>query len=63
LFARAFEKWKSFGCSWRAALAAIELAELGAGEEYAAFARAEARQRPHSWFAERALSIPAAVRR
>jgi tetratricopeptide (TPR) repeat protein len=58
LFSSAFEKWKASDCSWRAALAAIELAELGAGDEYAAFARAEAERRPQSWFAERARTLP-----
>jgi hypothetical protein len=58
LFARAFAKWNTFGCTWRAALAAIELAELGAGDEYAAFARNEAERRPNSWFAERARALP-----
>jgi tetratricopeptide (TPR) repeat protein len=61
LFTRAFEKWKTFGCGWRAALVAIELAELGAGDEYVAFAREEAERRPTSWFAERARAIPAAT--
>jgi tetratricopeptide (TPR) repeat protein len=58
LYARIFEKWNAFGCTWRAALAAMELAELGAGDAYADFARCEAERRPHSWFAERARALP-----
>ena len=58
LFETAFEKWKELGYEWRAALAAIELAELGAGPQYAAFARAAAGRRPSSWFASRAMALP-----
>jgi hypothetical protein len=59
LFETAFEKWNELGYEWRAALAAIELAELGAGPRYTEFARAVAGRRPTSWFASRASALPA----
>jgi hypothetical protein len=58
LFETAFEKWNELGYEWRAALAAIELAELGAGPRFAAFALAAAGRRPNSWFAFRATELP-----
>jgi len=58
LFETAFEKWNELGYEWRAALAAIELAELGAGPHFAAFALAAANRRPNSWFAFRATELP-----
>ena len=61
LFQQAFELWKELGYNWRAALAAIELAELGAGDEYAEFALAEAARHPNSWFAQRARALGSAA--
>ncbi len=61
LFQQAFERWKELGYNWRAALAAIELAELGAGDEYAEFALAEAARHPNSWFAQRARALGSAA--
>jgi tetratricopeptide (TPR) repeat protein len=57
LFHQAFELWKELGYSWRAGLAAIELAELGAGDEFAELALAEADRHPNSWFAQRARAL------
>lgn len=52
-FAEAFEVWDAIGYRWQAATAAIELNELGAGETYRDYARAEAAARPRSWLARR----------
>ncbi len=55
----AFTRWNEAGFAWRAGRAAIELAELGAGELYVASARREAARRPLSWFARRASALEA----
>jgi len=52
-FADAFEAWNDAGSKWRAALAASDLARLGAGEAFARFADREIRKRPSSWLALR----------
>jgi hypothetical protein len=54
LLRHAFLRWMLLGYSWRAAVVAIELAELGAGAESAAFLAEEAVRRPNSWIAFRA---------
>ncbi len=49
----AFEIWKAIDYRWQAATAAIELSELGAGDIYRDYARAEAAARPRSWLVRR----------
>jgi tetratricopeptide (TPR) repeat protein len=49
----AFDIWASIGYRWRAALAAIELAELTRDSRYTGFAAAEAIKHPSSWLAQR----------
>ena len=49
----AFDIWASIGYGWRAALAAIELAELTQDSRYVGFAAAEAMKHPSSWLAQR----------
>jgi tetratricopeptide (TPR) repeat protein len=53
LFLEAFQTWDALGYRWRAALAACELGELGAGEKFVAYAEREAALRPQSWLAHR----------
>lgn len=57
-FSRAFEIWKAIGYRWRAASAAIELAELGAGAAFVTYAKSETTIRPHAWLARRAAALP-----
>ncbi len=52
--AQAFEIWDGIGYRWKAATAAVELAELGAGRRFQAYAEREGRARPGSWLARRA---------
>jgi len=55
-YMRAYEIWSSIGLLWRAALAAVELCELGVdGFREPAFAYA--RRRPHSWLARRTAAL------
>jgi tetratricopeptide (TPR) repeat protein len=54
---RAHERWSDVLIDWRAAGAAIELAELGAGERFVREARREAVRRPASWLARRAAAL------
>jgi len=53
----AFETWASIGFEWRSARAALELAELGAGDVFRLAIRRELLQRPESVFAARARLI------
>lgn len=53
LLLEAFDTWDSLGYRWRAATAACELGELGAGNAYRAYAEREAARRPQSWLAHR----------
>ena len=53
----AFETWKSIGYEWRAARAALELAELDAGEMFRLAVRQELFRRPDSIFSGRARLI------
>jgi len=50
----AFETWASIGFEWRSARAALELAELGAGDRFRLAVRRDLIQRPQSVFAARA---------
>jgi len=50
----AFATWESIGYEWRAARAALELAELGAGDVFRLAVARELRRRPESLFATRA---------
>jgi hypothetical protein len=58
LLLEAFETWDSLGYRWRAATAACELSELGAGTSYREYAERETAGRPQSWLANR-LRAPA----
>lgn len=53
----AFETWKNIGYEWRAARAALELAELEAGEVFQLAVRRELFQRPDSIFSSRARLV------
>lgn len=53
----AFETWTTIGHEWRAALAALELAELGAGDVFRLAVRRELSRRPTSFFASRARAV------
>jgi tetratricopeptide (TPR) repeat protein len=53
----AFSAWESIGYDWRAGRAALELAELGAGEVFRLAVRRELKRRPDSLFASRARLI------
>jgi hypothetical protein len=53
----AFETWDSIGYEWRAARAALELAELNAGEIFRLAVRRELFKRPNSIFSDRARLI------
>ena len=53
----AFETWTSIGYEWRAARAALELAELDAGEVFRVAVRQELFKRPASIFSGRARLI------
>jgi len=55
----AFLTWRKLAIAWRAASAAIELAELGDGDEFVQYARSEAARRPGSWLAHRVASLTA----
>ena len=57
-FLKAHEKWTAVSIDWGAARAAIELAELGAGERFVREARREAVKRPASWMARRVAKLP-----
>ncbi len=52
-----FETARDIGFRWRAHQAAIELAELNAGEAFATFARTESAKRPKSWLARRSAQL------
>lgn len=52
-----FETARDIGFRWRAHQAAIELAELNAGEAFATFARTESAKRPQSWLARRSAQL------
>lgn len=52
-FAKAFEIWDAVGYPWRAARAALEIAELSNDMHFAEYARREAETRPNSWLAYR----------
>jgi len=54
---KAHERWSEVLIDWRAAGAAIELAELGAGERFMREARREAVRRPASWLARRVAAL------
>jgi hypothetical protein len=56
-FRSAFEMWRGIGYDWRAARAALELAELDAGDAFRAALRRELVVRPASLFASRALLV------
>ena len=53
----AFDTWARIGFEWRAARAALELAELNAGDVFRLAVRRELIQRPTSVFAERARLV------
>jgi len=53
----AFETWNTIGYEWRAARAALELAELEAGEVFRLAVRRELFQRPDSIFSMRARLV------
>lgn len=53
----AFKTWDSIGYAWRAGRAALELAELGAGEVFRLAVRRELHRRPESPFAKRARLV------
>jgi len=53
----AFETWEAIGFKWRAARAALELAELDAGELFRRAVRREVIQRPDSVFSARARLV------
>jgi len=53
----AFETWESIGYEWRAARAALELAELDAGDVFRLAVRRELIQRPDSVFSGRARLV------
>lgn len=53
----AFETWESIGYQWRAGRAALELAELNAGEAFRLALRREIARRPESVFATRARLV------
>ena len=53
----AFTIWNEIGFEWRAARAAVELAELDAGDVFRLAVRRELRARPDSIFAERARLV------
>jgi len=54
-FVSAYETWVSVGFRWRAAAAAIELADLPGHSAFASYAARESRQYPNSWLGRRAL--------
>jgi tetratricopeptide (TPR) repeat protein len=58
---QAFDIWASIGYRWRAALAAIELADLTHDSRYTGFAAAEAMKHPASWLAQRFANRDASV--
>jgi len=58
-FRAAFTFWVKAGFVWRAASAATELAVLGAGDQFAAYAKREAGRRSTSWLARRVASLTA----
>jgi len=64
-FTRAFEIWDKLGYKWRAATAALPLAEVLQEPRYVEHVRREAASRPNSWLARRAekLSSPNASKR
>lgn len=53
----AFSLWHKIGFEWRAARAALELAELDAGEPFLEFVREDLKVRPISIFARRAYEV------
>ncbi|GAC1568524.1 MAG: hypothetical protein NVS2B3_12620 [Vulcanimicrobiaceae bacterium] len=53
----AFETWESIGYEWRAARAALELTELGAGEVFRFAVRRDLSHRPDSIFSARARLV------
>ncbi|GAC1518909.1 MAG: hypothetical protein NVS2B3_15120 [Vulcanimicrobiaceae bacterium] len=53
----AFETWKQIGYEWRAGRAALELAELDAGDIFRLAVRRELSRRPRSVFATRARLV------
>jgi len=53
----AFETWNTIGYEWRAARAALELAELGAGDVFRLAVHRELQRRPESVFANRARRV------
>ena len=53
----AFQIWHAIGYEWRASRAAVELAEMNAGEKYKLVVRREISQRPTSIFAARARLV------
>ncbi|GAC1398093.1 MAG: hypothetical protein NVS2B8_06390 [Vulcanimicrobiaceae bacterium] len=53
----AFQTWKAIGYDWRAARAAIELAELNAGDVFRLAVRRELSERPDSIFSPRARLV------
>ena len=53
----AFATWDRIGYEWRAGRAALELAELDAGEVFRLAVHRELRRRPQSVFSERARLV------
>lgn len=58
-FAKAFEIWDAVGYPWRAARAALEIAEVSNDSRFAEYARREAERRPNSWLAHRVRQLGA----
>jgi hypothetical protein len=58
-FGEAFKIWDSMGYRWRAATAALPLAELLKLPPYTDYVRREAAERPNSWLQRRAAALNA----
>ncbi len=56
-FAAAFAIWEPLGFDWLAALAAIELYELGGPAKFKTYATRQAKSRPESWIARRTAHL------
>jgi tetratricopeptide (TPR) repeat protein len=61
LLIEGFQIWSEVGYAWRAAIVALDLAELTGEQRYFETAAREAAKQPHSWLARRlaSLEVPA----
>jgi hypothetical protein len=59
LFVNAFDAYDKLGSRWRAALVALELAELTEQPFFYGYAAREANRRPNSWLARRLAALSA----